>query len=154
MKEPVSMFDPIGQTDSTLFPDEPWMDPMAFFSDQSYFIRAVHDNSSEIVPIGSVQTRNAAFIGGYDELVSYLKENILEEIAPGIGWLKPPTLTFTVNEHGETEDVELVETSGNADLDGVLLQLITDMPSWEPAIDAKGSSMKQAFEFKVVQGGC
>lgn len=96
----------------------------------------------------------ATFIGGNDQIVSYLKENIVPHVAMGIGWLKPPIVNFTVNAQGATEDVVLVGTSGNSELDERLIEVIENMPPWKPAMDANGKATAQAFEFHVVQAAC
>jgi hypothetical protein len=61
--------------------------------------------------------RDAVFVGGSDSLVSYLKGALLPHIVPGMGWLKPPVVEFTVGTHGEAANVALVATSGHAGLD-------------------------------------
>ena len=61
---------------------------------------------------------------------------------------------FTINEQGLTETVELIDPSGNEDVDKILMEAIQGMPKWNPAANAEGKSVEQAFEFSVGQGGC
>jgi len=129
------------------FDREPWLDPMVFMSDKAYVV------SARISPNAAPRS-NARFIGGQDRMVSYLKTNITGHIAKGIGWLKPPTVSFIVNELGETEKIVLVSTSGNAELDKRLVAVIEEMPVWIPAENTNGKAVKQEFEFNVVQGAC
>jgi len=138
----VSIFDPLRlpKVDSTR---EPWLDPTVFFSDKAYLVFA-----------NTVPATEAAFIGGNDQMVSYLKENIVPHVVKGIGWLRPPMINFTVNAQGATESVVLVESCGNAPLDARLIELIKNMPQWKPAKDANGKATAQAFEFHVVQAAC
>lgn len=126
---------------------EPWLDPVAFFSDGAYVVEALPSRTEA----GST---DAAFVGGGDSLVSYLKGALLPHIVPGMGWLKPPVVEFTVGAKGEASNVELVATSGHAGLDARMVQVVTDMPRWTPAKAANGGAMEQAFVFRVVQGGC
>lgn len=126
---------------------EPWLDPLVFFSDSSYMVEALPSLTEAVAT-------DAAFVGGGDSLVSYLKGGILPQIQPGIGWLKPPVVHFTLNKGGDATDVTLAGTSGQAELDARLLQVINDMPHWNPAKDASGGAMEQAFAFRVVQAGC
>jgi TonB family protein len=141
-----NVFDPMVQPKDTL-PREPFLDPISFFSDQAYVVRT---HAESAAPVDT----DAGFVGGDDRMVSYIKEKVLAFVAPGIGWLKPPALNFTVDAHGRTEDVKLIKSSGNVELDHLLIQLFVDMPVWEPATDANGERVKQAFEFTVGSGGC
>lgn len=125
---------------------EPWLDPMVFFSDKAYVIDAVPGTEAGIA--------HAAFAGGRDSLVSYLKHNILPHVRPGIGWLKPPVVGSTLNEDGHATAVALTSTSGNAALDARLVRVVEKMPHWNPARDADGKAIRESFEFRVVQAGC
>ncbi|MEZ4757032.1 MAG: energy transducer TonB [Flavobacteriales bacterium] len=145
-KAAVPVFDPF-QLQGGVFVQEPWLDPLVFFSDKAYVVEAL-PSWTEAGGTGAV------FIGGADSLVSYLKGGILPQIQPGIGWLKPPVVHFTLNKSGDATDVTLAESSGQAELDARLLQVINDMPHWTPAKNANGGAMEQAFAFRVVQGGC
>lgn len=145
-KAAVQVFDPF-QHSGGAFVQEPWLDPMVFFSDKAYVVEALPSLTEAVAT-------DAAFVGGGDSLVSYLKGGILPQIQPGIGWLKPPVVHFTLNKGGDATDVTLVGTSGHAELDAQLLQVITEMPRWTPAKDAEGGAVEQKFAFRVLQGGC
>ena len=142
----VSDFDPFKSPQGDKL-QEPWLDPLVFFSDKAYVVSVSPSGTNALIT-------DAAFIGGNDELVGYLKGNIAPHIAPGIGWLKPPVVHFTLNEHGEATKVELMATSGNVELDARLLEVTKDMPRWIPAKDADGKVICQPFEFRVIQGAC
>lgn len=142
----VPYFDPF-QLQGGAFVQEPWLDPLVFFSDKAYVVEA-------LPALTTTRTTDAVFAGGRDSLVGYLKRNLLPHIRPGIGWLKPPVVQFTVNARGEATHVSLAERTGHAALDAQLLRVISDMPRWTPAKDAQGSALEQACVFKVVQGGC
>ena len=143
---PVKIFDPLSLPNDTAA-RAPFLDPTALFSDQVYVVRPL-DKETE----GS--GHNASFVGGEQAMVGYLKTRVLQHIAPGIGWLKPPVLHFQVDAAGAPTQVELVKTSGNAELDGALVRIFKEMPRWEAATDAKGRAVVQAFEFVVGPGGC
>ncbi|HRH68163.1 MAG TPA: energy transducer TonB [Flavobacteriales bacterium] len=146
VKAAVPFFDPFQPTAGASV-QEPWLDPLVFNSNKAYVVEALTSKTT-------APTTDALFVGGADSLVSYLKGNILPHIQPGIGWLKPPVVHFTLDKGGDVTDVSLAGTSGKAELDAHLLQVITDMPRWTPAKDANGGAMEQAFAFRVVQGGC
>ncbi len=143
---PVKTFDPLRQPKDTTA-REPFLDPTALFSDQVYLVRPLDQEAD-----GGV--RNARFVGGEQALVSHLKANVLQHIAPGIGWLKPPVVQFSVDASGAPTRVVLVKTSGNAALDAALVRIFEELPRWEPATTAKGQAVAQAFQFSVGQGGC
>ncbi len=143
---PLTVFDPL----SLPFLDkegEPWLDPMVFHSDNAYVVNAQVGTSKNL-------RSEASFIGGKDAMVAYLKNTMMDHVAKDIGWLKPPVVRFAVNDQGIADNVGLVSTSGNLRLDHRLVSLIRDMPKWEPAINADGKAVSQAFEFSVVQAGC
>ena len=146
LQGPVKTFDPLSLPKDTAA-RAPFLDPTALFSDQVYVVRPL-DKEAE----GSVH--NASFVGGEQALVGYLKTRVLQHIAPGIGWLKPPVLHFQVDATGAPTQVELVKTIGNAELDAALVRIFKEMPRWQAATDAKGRAVAQAFEFVVGPGGC
>jgi TonB family protein len=143
---PVKTFDPLKLAKDTTA-REPFLDPTALFSDQVYLVRPLDTGANGTV-------RNARFVGGEQALVNHLKTKVLEHIAPGIGWLKPPVVQFSVDASGSPTQVELVKTSGNAALDEALVRIFQEMPRWEPATTANGQAVAQAFRFNVGQGGC
>ncbi len=97
----------------------------------------------------------AEFIGGYAQMIDYLKENSLERIAAKkFNRLPQPSISFIVNENGLTENVKLTNTSGDNDIDLLLIELVKKMPKWEPAKNTKGLSVKQEFEFSIGMDGC
>ncbi len=145
-KAAVPLFDPFHHPGGA-FAQEPWLDPLVFFLDKAYVVEALPS-------LHAYPAADAVFAGGADGLVSYLKGGILPQIQPGIGWLKPPVVHFTLNQGGDATAVTLVGTSGHAELDARLLQVINDMPRWTPAKNACGGAVEQAFAFRVVQAGC
>lgn len=141
-----SDFDPF-KTPRSDKAQEPWLDPFVFISDKAYVVQASTST-------GTVPASEATFPGGQTELVSYLKANTLPHVSKGIGWLKPPMITFTITAQGGTEDVVLVGSCRNAPLDTRLIAVIENMPKWKPAKDANGRAIAQAFDFHVVQAAC
>jgi hypothetical protein len=152
LQGPVKTFDPLSLPKDTAA-RAPFLDPTALFSDQVYVVRPL-DQGAEGSVHNAYHGRQARFVGGEQALVGYLKSRVLQHIAPGIGWLKPPVLHFQVDATGAPTQVELVKTTGNAELDGALVRIFKEMPRWEAATDAKGRAVAQAFEFVVGPGGC
>lgn len=143
---PVKTFDPLKMPKDTTA-REPFLDPTALFSDQVYLVRPMDTEPNSTV-------RNARFVGGEQALVQHLKAKVLQHIAPGIGWLKPPVVQFSVDASGSPTHVNLMKTSGNMALDEALVRIFQEMPRWEPATTANGQAVTQAFQFSLGQGGC
>ncbi len=125
----------------------------------------------------------ASFKGGETKLNEYLKQNAINQVAATFPQMETipakafsvgeqseentyvmhsTVIKFTVNEQGETEDIRLIVSCGDAAIDQVFLEAIAKMPKWTPAQSA-GTKVKQAFDFKVKQafvfsvggqGGC
>jgi hypothetical protein len=97
----------------------------------------------------------AEYKGGYNAMITYLKESSKDEIAAKNFNLKPqPTINFVVNENGVTENIKLIRTSSDKEIDKLLIDLVRQMPKWTPAKNAKGENVKQEFVFNVGQDGC
>jgi len=98
----------------------------------------------------------AEYKGGYENLISYLRENSAEKMAV-MSKKKAQLLTirFLIDETGSTDNVKLVKTSGNAEIDNLLIELIVNMPKWIPAKNLKGENVSQQFDFKIgTTDGC
>lgn len=143
---PVRTFDPLSLPMNGTA-REPFLDPTALFADQVYVVRPLHQEAE-----GSAHS--ARFVGGGQAMVGYLKTRVLQHIVPGMRWLKPPVVHFHVDALGAPTQVELVQPSGNADLDVALVRIFKEMPRWVPATDARGLAVAQAFQFVVGPGGC
>jgi hypothetical protein len=97
----------------------------------------------------------AEYVGGYAQMITYLKENSIDKILDKkLDYLPQPSISFVVNEDGITENVVLNETSKDAEIDKLLIELIQKMPKWNPAKNAKGLNVKQEFVFNVGMDGC
>ena len=107
----------------------------------------------------------AIYLEGMDNVMSYLRDNCNEEMT---NYLSDRSLElqnsssmdpvfkirFSINETGHTSDIEIEETSGNQDVDNYLIELVSQMPKWKPAQNAKGKPVKQQFELLVGSRGC
>ena len=98
----------------------------------------------------------AEYSGGYEKLISYLKENSADKIAViGNKEVQPSTIRFSIVENGSADNVRLIKTSGTAEIDNLLIELIVNMPKWNPAKNLKGESVSQQFDFKIgAMDGC
>lgn len=97
----------------------------------------------------------AAFVGGDELMNTYLMENAIHKIPGSVARkIKTAQVTFTVNEAGKIENVQLSKTSNDPATDKLLVNVIANMPKWEPARNSKGKAVKQEFKFSIRDYGC
>ena len=121
--------------------------PFLFHSPILWFPRV---NKPELF-ITVVPEIEAEYIGGYQELIKYLKVNVIDKISePSVTAIRfqPPfqsaKVIFTVNEEGKIVNATISKTSGDAKTDKILPDAINKMPKWKPA-NEKGIKVKQEF---------
>jgi TonB family protein len=92
----------------------------------------------------------AEYPSGYQHLAQYLKENAIDKISENeSGKIELAVVRFTVNEEGQIDNAQISKTSGNPEIDKLLLGVINNMPKWRPAEDSNGMRVGQEFEFTV-----
>jgi len=97
----------------------------------------------------------AVYLGGYQQLTEYIKENAIAKIPKSKSYQFPLTkVRFTVNEDGTIINTKLFQTSEDSAIDTLLLKVINNMPKWKPAENKKGINVKQEFELSVGITGC
>ena len=107
------------------------------------------------VPFVVTPEKEAEFIGGYDKMIEYLKENSLAQIdAKDFSHLPQPTISFIVSKEGNVEKVNLKETSRDEEIDQLLIELVKNMPQWSPAVNKNGKAIEQEFSLNIGQNGC
>ena len=102
-----------------------------------------------------VPDKEAAFAGGYNQLIIFLKENAVNKIPANVATkMQVAKLRFTIDEAGWVEKPSLVKTTGDLKTDNLILKAIQQMPQWLPAKNEKGNHVKQEFEFVLGNFGC
>lgn len=115
----------------------------------------VMENNLLNISMTIIPEKEAEFVGGYDKMIAYLQKNIKGEFSNEIlSQLQYSSVVFTVNEEGRTDNIKLINTSGNSEIDELLLNLIGSMPKWKPAENSKGDYVKQEFEFNFGNDKC
>jgi TonB family protein len=113
------------------------------------------ENNTMHVVMTVVPETEAEYVGGYQQMITYLKEKcstIIPKKTPNKIHL---AIRFTINEGGEITNAKITDTSGDAKTDKLLLEVISNMPKWRPAENIKGIKVKQEFKFSVGnEGGC
>lgn len=113
------------------------------------------ENNEMVVKMTVVPDIQAEFEGGYENLKKYLKDNLIDRIIENT----PPEfqkgkVVFKIDPNGKLVDAEILESSGDTDMDNFLLEVFRNMPYWKPAQNATGEKVKQRFEFSMGIGGC
>ena len=98
----------------------------------------------------------AAYNGGIDALVSYLKEASKDQVKhvkrDKVGRCR---IFFTVTNKGFIADVKMVETSNYSGVDKALIKIVKNIPQkWTPAQTKKGEKVDQEFVFTFGTAGC
>lgn len=113
------------------------------------------ENNEMVVKMTVVPDIQAEFEGGYENLKKYLKDNLIDRIIENT----PPEfqkgkVVFKIDPNGKLVDAEILESSGDTNMDNFLLEVFRNMPNWKPAQNATGEKVKQRFEFSMGIGGC
>ena len=98
----------------------------------------------------------AKYPGGHQLLREYVQENAIDKISKtAAAQIEAATVSFIVNEEGQITDAHISKTSGNAEIDQLLLQTMQQMQKWKPAENSAGIKVKQEFTLSVGnQIGC
>jgi hypothetical protein len=103
-----------------------------------------------------IPEKEAGYVAGKNALITYLRESckthtifIVEE------QLRPAQVGFTITKEGKVSNVKLLSSSGYANIDPVLVDLIANMPGeWTPAENANGEKVDQELVFFFGVDGC
>ena len=110
-----------------------------------------HNDVKEVNFTFIVEPENKArYSGGQDQLNQYLKESAIDKIPEGsFEQYELAAVKFTIDEQGDIIDAHLFETTGDEEIDEVLLETVCNMPGWIPAEYSNGVKVKQEFVFTV-----
>lgn len=92
----------------------------------------------------------AKYPGGLAQLKRYFKEQIMDQIpATVFGQIERSIVQFQVTGEGQVADVQVLRTSGDREIDQLMLEAICNMPQWRPAKNAEGRTISQTFQFDM-----
>lgn len=93
---------------------------------------------------------DASFPGGRQKMLDYFQKKAIDHIPPGVFKdYAASIITFTVNEQGHISDAQIFWPSQNEQVDKLLLDAVCNMPAWQPARFANGSTTSQEFALIV-----
>jgi hypothetical protein len=106
--------------------------------------------------VSVVPEKQAEYVDGKDQLITYIKENSNTLIAlwKNNQWLAGK-INFTVDKQGTVSNINLTSTSGNPTIDQHMIGLISKTSNkWVPAENAKGEKVDQVLTFSFGSLGC
>lgn len=107
------------------------------------------DLSMTIVPM-----KEASWLSP-EEMATYLKEKSDDVVSSKNVRIEQQTaIDFTINSEGKAESLELKSSSGFEEIDQAFMEIIRDMPAWDPALDNEGNPIEQDFVLFFGKGGC
>lgn len=94
----------------------------------------------------------ASFKGGSTMLRQYFEEKAMSKIRKVYkDESKTITVKFTINKQGLPINIKFLESTGQSEIDSMLLETVQKMPKWNPAKDQYGKTQNQ--DFVVILGG-
>jgi len=114
------------------------------------------NNMQLVYYISVTPEQPAKYTDGYAALIHTLKKGSEDQILRlDQDQLKPGKVNFTVTKNGTVAHVRIAESSGFADLDQAMLELIKSLPkNWNPAKNALGEPVEQDLVFFFGREGC
>ncbi len=101
--------------------------------------------SLEVVP-----KTQASYPGGHEGLKEYLSLNAMDKLPLSkVKNLALVSTKFTVDENGNIIDSRISNSSGDSEVDELLLKVISHMSPWQPAQTADGKYVQQEFELNL-----
>jgi hypothetical protein len=103
-----------------------------------------------------VPETQASYEGGFDQLLSYFKDNS-QSFVQGVdrNKLTPAKIYFTVNASGLIENIKFSNTTSYPEIDKGMLELVKNMPlKWTPAMDENGNKVSQELVYSFAVEGC
>lgn len=97
----------------------------------------------------------AQFTGGESKLNQYVNEKVIHNIDEDmIPLLRNGKIQFMVDENGKVVNVKMISSTGNANIDRMIMHSLIQMPAWTPAQNENRLNVSQHFEFSIAQGVC
>lgn len=92
----------------------------------------------------------AGYAGGHTQLLSFLSENGLRELAADNFRKHHLTgVNFTVDDSGHISDVHMAESSECSKTDMILIEAICKLPQWTPAQYEDGTRVAQSYVLTI-----
>ncbi len=94
-----------------------------------------------------VVEKQPEFPGGMKALMKYLRDNIKQNGSQGKTFVN-----FVVNTDGSIQDVAVLRSSGDVELDNEAVRVVSSMPKWKPG-ESQGKAVSVRFTLPVTFRG-
>ena len=94
-----------------------------------------------------VVEKQPEFPGGMKALMRYLRDNIKQNGSQGRTFVN-----FVVNTDGSIQDVTVLRSSGDVELDNEAVRVVSSMPKWKPG-ESQGKAVSVRFTLPVTFRG-
>lgn len=101
-----------------------------------------------------VPTEEATYPGGMENFIRDLQANSPQILVDFLANTPMVHLNFTVNKNGEVENINFKDSSGDKEVDQVLIDLLSKSKKWNPAKDRNGNSISQQLTLTYGLPGC
>lgn len=101
-----------------------------------------------------VPTEEATYPGGIENFIKDLQANSPQILVDFLANTPMVHLNFTVNTAGEIENINFKDSSGDKEVDQVLIDLLQKSKKWSPARDRNGKSVNQKLTLTYGLPGC
>lgn len=102
-----------------------------------------------------VPQKEAEYRAGYEMLSKYIETNAIQIIQKTLSKeFQKGSVSFKIDEQGRVVDEKIIQSTGDLNMDQLVLKVIKEMEQWKPAENAKGEKVKQNFIFSFGNGGC
>lgn len=100
--------------------------------------------------VTTIPIYEAKYPGGRAALLAHLKKNLVDKVTGG----DDPEVAlaiarFTVNAEGKVTDARVLQSTEVREADRLMLDVLGNLPAWQPARDADGIPIAQEFEFRM-----
>lgn len=97
----------------------------------------------------------ASYIGGQAMMEAYIQKNAIDQISNlELFKTQSATINFEIDEMGQPVIKEISKSSTDQSIDQLLIEVIENMPTWQPAADLNGKKVKQQFVLVVGSQQC
>ena len=98
--------------------------------------------------------QSAEFSGGEQKLSAYFGTQVVDKLSSE--WdrkkLERAVVVFTVSETGAVSNAAVTTSSGDKQIDSLLLEALKAMPAWKPAVNSGGVKVKQEVVIPFGEG--
>lgn len=98
--------------------------------------------------------QSAEFNGGEHKLSAYFGTQVVDKLSSewDMRKLQLAVVKFTVSETGAVSNAAVATSSGDKQIDSLLLEALKSMPTWKPAVNSTGVKVKQEVVIPFGEG--